>query len=63
MDSTLLLEKLLDIERGIGTLDSLTLRNMVIDAEECLLRLQGAKAQAAHSGSITLRAFLSPRSF
>jgi hypothetical protein len=40
MESELLLKKLIDIERGIGSVSSVTLRYMVIDAQECLLRMQ-----------------------
>jgi hypothetical protein len=60
LDSTVLLNKLFDIERGIGTVDSVTLRNLVIDAEDCLLQAQREKAQAVQCRSCIVRLFHSP---
>jgi hypothetical protein len=38
LDRTVLLNKLFDIERGIGTVDSVTLRNLVIDQKIAFCR-------------------------
>lgn len=40
MPTTKLLEKLLEIERSLGRVDSTALRHMLIDAETHLLQLQ-----------------------
>jgi len=40
MDSGVLIGKLLDIERAIGVEDTASLRTRVIDAQECVLRMQ-----------------------
>ena len=40
MPTTKLLEKLLEIERSLGRVDSTALRHMLIDAETHLLKLQ-----------------------
>ena len=46
MNSTTLLKKLLVIERSIGTADHATLREMVYDAQDCLLQIQKARAES-----------------
>jgi len=40
MDTGVLIGKLLDIERALGIEDTTTLRTRVIDAQECVLRMQ-----------------------
>ena len=40
MDTGVLIGKLLDIERGLGIEDTATLRTRVVDAQECVLRMQ-----------------------
>jgi hypothetical protein len=40
MNHTQLLDKLIQIERAIGTEDNLTLQKMLMDAEQCLLDLE-----------------------
>ena len=61
MDSILLLEKLINIERALGALDVLTLRGMVIDAEECLLKMQSEIVKDLHSDPRAMRLFNSTR--
>lgn len=41
MNSSILLQKLIDIERSIGVETDSTVRHKVLDAEDCLLRMQG----------------------
>lgn len=45
MTTTVLLQKLLTIEQAIGTADNGTLRQLVYEAEDCLLRIQKERAQ------------------
>jgi len=40
MDSILVLEKLINLERAIGKVDDATLRGMVMELEACQLLLQ-----------------------
>jgi hypothetical protein len=56
MNTSVLLEMLIDIERSVGVETTTTLRNKVIDAQECLLLLQKemsanlrARSHHAHS--------------
>jgi len=44
MNSTALLKKLIVIERSIGMADNAKLRNLVYDAQECLLQMQKERA-------------------
>ncbi|MGB8028831.1 MAG: hypothetical protein WCF30_04120 [Terracidiphilus sp.] len=44
--ATVLLQKLLTIERAIGTADNATLRELVNEAEECLLQMQKERAES-----------------
>jgi len=46
MDTTILLRKLIAIERMIGKADPNTLRNLVFDAEDYLLQMQKQQAEA-----------------
>ena len=46
MESELLMEKLIDIERAIDSVSSVKLRYMVIDAQECFLQIQRERATA-----------------
>jgi hypothetical protein len=46
MNSTVLLQKLIAIERSIGTADNATLRQLVFEAEDCLLQIQKEGAQS-----------------
>jgi hypothetical protein len=57
MDSALLLEKLIAIERAIGARDTVTLREMVMDAEECLLQMQSEMVKDLHSNRLATRLF------
>jgi len=54
MDSTLLLEKLINIERAIGALDDVTLREMVMVAEERLLEMQCEMVKYLHPRAMRL---------
>jgi hypothetical protein len=49
MKYRLILEKLLEIERTIGVQDAPTVKRMVIDAEEFILKLQRESIEALHS--------------
>jgi hypothetical protein len=44
--TTVLLRKLLTIERAIGTADNATLRALVNEAEDCLLQMQKERAES-----------------
>lgn len=44
--TTVLLKKLLTIERAIGTADHTTLRELVNEAEECLLQMQKERVES-----------------
>lgn len=46
MNITVLLQKLIAIERSIGTADNSTLRRLVHEAEDCLLQIQKERAQS-----------------
>ena len=46
MNNTVLLQKLLLIERSIGVTDNDTLRQLVYEAEDCLLQIQKERAQS-----------------
>ena len=46
MNNTVLLQKLIAIERSIGTADNGTLRQLVYEAEDCLLEIQKESAQS-----------------
>jgi hypothetical protein len=46
MNNTVLLQKLIAIERSIGTADNGTLRQLVYEAEDCLLQIQKERAQS-----------------
>jgi len=46
MNHTVLLQKLIAIERSIGTADNGTLRELVYEAEDCLLKIQKERAQS-----------------
>jgi hypothetical protein len=35
-----LIEKLIEIERALGTCDTITVRNLIVDAQDCALMLQ-----------------------
>lgn len=50
--TTVLLRKLLAIERAIGAADNTTLRELVNEAEECLLQMQKERAE-----SVTMEAW------
>ncbi len=45
MTTTVLLQKLLTIEQAIGTADNCTLRQLIYEAENCLLQIQKERAQ------------------
>jgi hypothetical protein len=59
MNNTVLLQKLIAIERSIGTADNGTLRQLVYEAEDCLLEIQKEQAQSfiLHSGRGALPQF------
>jgi hypothetical protein len=40
MDTGVLIGKLLDIERALGIEDTASLRTRVVDAQDCVLRMQ-----------------------
>ena len=46
MNNTVLLQKLIEIERSIGATDNVTLRQLVYEAEDCLLEIQKESAQS-----------------
>ena len=46
MNSTVLLRKLIAIERMIGKTDNNTIRGLVYDAEEYLIQMQSAQAKS-----------------
>jgi hypothetical protein len=46
MNNTVLLQKLIAIERLIGRVDDQTLRNLLLDAQDYLLAVQKAQADA-----------------
>jgi hypothetical protein len=46
MEGKSLLEKLIDIERAIDSVSSVTLRYMVIDAQESVLQMQRERANS-----------------
>ncbi len=46
MNSTILLRKLIAIERMVGKTDNNTLRGLVYDAEEYLIQMQSAQAKS-----------------
>jgi hypothetical protein len=46
MNSTILLQKLIAIERSIGMADNGTIRQLVYDAEDYLLQIQRDRAQS-----------------
>jgi hypothetical protein len=46
MNSTVLLQKLIAIERSIGAVDNGMLRQLVYEAEDCLLQIQKERAQS-----------------
>lgn len=45
MNSTILLRKLIIIERSIGTASNDAIRNLVCDAEDCVLQMQKEQAE------------------
>lgn len=45
LNSDMLLQKLIDLERSIGVETNGALRGKVLDAQECLLRMQGERVQ------------------
>lgn len=45
MNCTLLLQKLIGIERSIGKVDCTTLRAMVLEAQEFVLQMQKERAE------------------
>lgn len=45
MNTSVLLDKLTMIERSIGVQTATTLRNLVIDAQECVLEMQKTAAE------------------
>ncbi len=46
MNSTVLLRKLIAIERMVGNTDNNTLRGLVYDAEDYLIQMQSAQAKS-----------------
>ncbi len=46
MNQHYLLQKLIAIERSIGTADNRTIRQLVYEAEDCLLQIQNDRAQS-----------------
>ena len=45
MNSTVLLKKLIAIEKSIGTASNSTIRNLVQEAQDCLLQMQKERAE------------------
>jgi|HubBroStandDraft_1064217.scaffolds.fasta_scaffold713736_1 hypothetical protein len=45
MNTSVLLDKLTMIERSIGVQTNTTLRNLVLDAQDCVLELQRTRAE------------------
>lgn len=52
MNSTVLLRKLIAIERSIGKIDNNTLRNLVFDAEDYLIQMQKERADSFLAGPL-----------
>jgi hypothetical protein len=46
MNYTILLRKLIAIERIIGRVENDTLRNLLYDAEDCVIQIQSAQAKS-----------------
>jgi hypothetical protein len=46
MKYTILLRKLIAIERMIGRVENDTLRNLLYDAEDCVLQIQSAQSKS-----------------
>jgi len=51
MNSTILLRKLIAIERMVGKTDNTTLRSLIYDAEDYLIQMQGAQAKSFLAGA------------
>ena len=54
MKYRLVLERLMEIERAVGVQDTHTVKRMVIDAEEFILKLQKESIQTIRSESLSL---------
>jgi hypothetical protein len=50
-NTTLLLDKLTQIERAVGVETNITVRLMILEAQDCLLEMQKAKAERLHRES------------
>jgi len=46
MNNTILLRKLIAIERMIGRADNNTLRGLIYEAEECVIQMQSEQARS-----------------
>jgi hypothetical protein len=57
MNTSILLEKLFDIERSVGVENTFTVRNKIIDAENYVFRMQrdGAENVRSYSTKVGLR--------
>ncbi len=60
MDTVSLMEKLLQIERAIGEKEAVTLRAMILDAQECVLHMQREFVCTLHARA---RVIEQPRAF
>lgn len=65
MNSTILLQKLVEIERSIGVESDSDLRRKVLDAEECLLQMHSELVERlrANEGMTTAQRFSLLREF
>jgi len=53
VNPNLLLQKLIEIERSIGIETDSTIRHKVLEAEECLLRMQGQRVEQLRAQAAT----------
>ena len=50
MDTNILLQKLIEIEKSIGVETNTTLRKQVLDAQDCVLQIQKETAENLRKG-------------
>jgi hypothetical protein len=52
MNTVVILEKLLDIDRALGREDTTVIRKKIIEAQDCVLNMQKAQAESLRVGSV-----------
>jgi hypothetical protein len=52
MNTVVILEKLLDIDRALGREDTTVIRKKIIEAQDCVLNMQKAQAESLRIGSV-----------